>query len=56
MMQYEVDSPLNLQLDNYYLINKGGVSYGAISQVGSSHVLQYLSAGYKKGVYHNKMK
>ena len=28
MMQYVVDSPLNLQLDNYYLINKGEISYG----------------------------
>ena len=28
MMQYEVDSPLKLQLDNYYLINKGEISYG----------------------------
>ena len=28
MMQYEVDSPLNLQLDNYYLINNGEISYG----------------------------
>ena len=28
MMQYEVDSPLNLQLDNYYLINKGEILYG----------------------------
>ena len=28
MMQYIVDSPLNLQLDNYYLINKGVISYG----------------------------
>ena len=27
-MQYVVDSPLNLQLDNYYLINKGEISYG----------------------------
>ena len=27
-MQYEIDSPLNLQLDNYYLINKGEISYG----------------------------
>ena len=28
MMQYVVDSPLNLQLDHYYLINKGEISYG----------------------------
>ena len=28
MRQYIVDSPLNLQLGNYYLINKEGVSYG----------------------------
>ena len=28
MMQYEGDSPLNLQLDNYYLINTGEISYG----------------------------
>ena len=27
MMQYIVDSPLNLQLENYYLINKGEISY-----------------------------
>ena len=27
MMQYIVDSPLNFQLDNYYLINKGVISY-----------------------------
>ena len=25
IMWYEVDSPLNLQLDNYYLINKGEI-------------------------------
>ena len=27
MMQYVVDSPLNLQLDNYYLIHKGEISF-----------------------------
>ena len=91
MMQCVVDSPLNLQLDNYYLINKGEISYGksfhdttnwlreclsdvendyytprntfssivergilwwynAISPVVLSHVLQYLSANYKRSV------
>ena len=43
MMQNIVDSPLNLQLDNYYLIDKGEISFGESFNDTTKWLLECLS-------------